>query len=396
MCCDENNLFDDNDDCYEPDVIDDYEYTLDYDEYDIDEYWAKGWQTDTEGFRRFDSDVHKNRDYRVFPTRFRLKDFKLSKSLRRVLNKNRDLKTVIRSFRPTEGKDDLYTAHLHARFEKKHPRYSLRNGYDYLKYAYHDLMEVCIFDGEKLVACSIFEMTGKSGFGSRAFWDVTKPSRSLGILTVLLEMQYLREKGREFYYLGHFFEQNPVYQYKARFPACELWDWDNERWIDYRKENERIKEMFNHKFQCKDDLEKDPKFTISLFQAASEGNPHILASALVGSRARGTEREDSDFDLIILTDKIEEFFKDDFWVKCFHRWRESKIEDWGAVKTIRAFYKNGDVYEFNFAAPSWAETNPLDEGTRRVVKDGMKILYDPQGILEKLQTAVSGATKISS
>ena len=56
---------------------------------DIDAYFANGgvlssldhdfWRNDSEGFGR--------RLYRTFPTRYRLKDFALSKSLRRVLKK---------------------------------------------------------------------------------------------------------------------------------------------------------------------------------------------------------------------------------------------------------------------------------------------------------------------
>lgn len=289
MCCNEN---DDLKDCYEPDIIDEYENSyFDDDEISVDDYLAKGWQTSDEGYRRFDSDVHNDREYRVFPTRYRLKDFKLTKSLRRVLNKNRDLKTTIRPFRPTEGKDDLYTAHLHSRFEKEKPRYTLRKAYEYLRLSWIQLMEVSIFKDDRLIACSVFEVSEKSVFGSRAFWDPNEKARSLGILTVLLEMQYALKSGKDFYYLGHFFEQSPVYRYKSRFPAFELWDWDNERWVDYKLEKERIVQMFNHRFKCLDDQERDPKFAVSLLKSASRSNDKIVASALIGSRARGTERE---------------------------------------------------------------------------------------------------------
>src|SRR5207253_2662709 len=112
MCCDDNKLLDDYDeDCYEFDIIDEQVYEHEFYELDVDDYWARAWSINDEGFARSDCDVYNDREYRVFPTRYRLKDFVFTKSLRRILNKNRDLRTVVREFRSTEAKDDLITTH---------------------------------------------------------------------------------------------------------------------------------------------------------------------------------------------------------------------------------------------------------------------------------------------
>ena len=390
MCCAENNLPDEyDDDCYDFDIIEESIFEIDFYEYNIDDYWARAWTINDEGFYRADWEIYNNREYRAYPTRYRLGDFTFSKSLRRTLKKNADLKIVIRPFRPTEGKDDLLTAHKQIRFKSEKERHSLRNNYQYLKYAPIELMETAVFKGEKLVACSVFMVSEHSVAGNFAFWDPHETARGLGILTVLLEVRYAIERGKEFYYLGDYIKQNPNYQYKTRFPGLELWDWDNENWVDYKSGQKRLEEMFKHRFRCRDDLERDPVFTVSLLETATQHTPNVIASALVGSRARGTEHEDSDYDVMILTDDIDSFFNDgDQLARRFHRWRETKIEDRGAVKTQRAFYRNGNVFEFNFVPPSWAKIDPVDEGTRRVVAEGMKILYDPQGILEKLQAAI--------
>lgn len=65
-----------------------------------------------------------------------------------------------------------------------------------------------------------------------------------------------------------------------------------------------------------------------------------------------------------------------------------EFEDWGGVKTQRAFFRDGLEAELNFATPSWANTNPLDKGTLRVVMGGAKILFDRAGMLELLLQAV--------
>jgi hypothetical protein len=46
-----------------------------------------------------------------------------------------------------------------------------------------------------------------------------------------------------------------------------------------------------------------------------------------------------------------------------------------------------EVRELLARVGAWAATDPVDPGTRRVVRDGMSILYDPGGLLERLAEA---------
>ena len=113
----------------------------------------------------------------------------------------------------------------------------------------------------------------------------------------------------------------------------------------------------------------------------------IEGIALVGSYARGTATENSDVDLIILTSKRARYLENHDWLSLFGEIERSSNETWGDVKTIRATYKTGLEIEYNFSTPSWAAV-PIDAGTRRVLNDGMKILYDPTGILDALRNVV--------
>ena len=54
----------------------------------------------------------------------------------------------------------------------------------------------------------------------------------------------------------------------------------------------------------------------------------------------------------------------------------------------RVFYSEGLEVEFDLTNTEWASTNPVDDGTKRVVTDGMKILVDKNGLLKKLLEAV--------
>ena len=62
-------------------------------------------------------------------------------------------------------------------------------------------------------------------------------------------------------------------------------------------------------------------------------------------------------------------------------------EDWLVLLGRRALTSSGLHVELGVAPPSWASTERLDPGTRRVVSDGMSILYDPDDLLTELAVA---------
>lgn len=380
-------------------VADDNEDFIDFDEYDtihqsrhltedsdIDAYFANGWSLSLDhDFWRNDSEGFGRRLYRTFPTRYRLKDFVLSKSLRRVLKKNSDLKVIIRPLRISPRKSALYEKHYVRYGEKSWA--TLARKYPYPSKRLPKEMEVCVFKNRQLVACSIFLVTEKSVQSNSAFWDLNQPNRSLGILTVLLEMQYAIRKRKDFYYLGAYYKQNPNFQYKTRFPGLEFYDWDNNRWIDKANANELLDQKLKR-------LEVLPPFDYEFFYTllpnpAAHTFQDILGIALIGSRARGTERTDSDVDLLILTTDMAQHFENPDLVS--NRWgsfRYARREKWFSGETIRAFYREENLQiEYNFVKPEWANL-PANEEAIRIVKDGMKILYDPSGVLEKLQEAI--------
>jgi len=111
---------------------------------------------------------------------------------------------------------------------------------------------------------------------------------------------------------------------------------------------------------------------------------NVMGILVVGSFARGEQTNESDLDLMILCDDYGEFIKDQSWISNFGIMTNSKLENWGAVKTIRVFFENKDEVEFNFSTKSWAEINPLDAGTKKVMSDGYKIIYDPMNIFKRL------------
>ena len=109
--------------------------------------------------------------------------------------------------------------------------------------------------------------------------------------------------------------------------------------------------------------------------------PDIKAVALVGSHARGAASPDSDIDLVILADDPIGYIANQSWARRFGLIERHRIEDWGKVTSLRVWYEGGPEVEFGFSAIDWAN-KPLDKGTRKVIDEGIVILYDPQALFE--------------
>jgi hypothetical protein len=108
------------------------------------------------------------------------------------------------------------------------------------------------------------------------------------------------------------------------------------------------------------------------------GDPKAIA--LVGSHARGAARETSDVDLILLTENPQAYFEDVDWIRRFGEPIRWQSEDWGKIRSLRVWYKSGLEVEFGVGDLDWASP-PVDEGTRRVILDGVKVLHDQDGFL---------------
>src|SRR5205085_9958739 len=108
--------------------------------------------------------------------------------------------------------------------------------------------------------------------------------------------------------------------------------------------------------------------------------PEVVGIAMFGSQIHGTARKDSDIDVLILTPDVDKHFVNDGFVSCFGSFRYARREKWFSGETIRSFYReeHGQI-EYNFVKPEWAEL-PANDEARRIIKDGMKIIYDPCGI----------------
>src|SRR5205085_4257443 len=122
--------------------------------------------------------------------------------------------------------------------------------------------------------------------------------------------------------------------------------------------------------------------------AWAHAQPDLAALALVGSRARGTARAESDLDLVFLTRDPERYVRDESWAQELGAASVQATAHRGALVEQRLKLVWGPELDVGVGSPRWASVAPLDPGTERVTREGLRIVYDPERILDQLQQAV--------
>ncbi len=111
---------------------------------------------------------------------------------------------------------------------------------------------------------------------------------------------------------------------------------------------------------------------------------HIESIIIVGSYARGTNKENSDLDIVIITSNKSGMIVNQDFIQDFGEVYKQQIEYYGACTSIRVWYKDGKEVEFGIVEPSWISI-PLDTGTYKVLSDGYKIIIDKKQYFENLK-----------
>ena len=131
-------------------------------------------------------------------------------------------------------------------------------------------------------------------------------------------------------------------------------------------------------------------FTTTLQEWATERRDvGAAASAARGRPMR--ESEDSDVDVVLLTDNPSIYLEGKDWIAGLAPSAELlRTGEWGMIEERRLLLPSGLEIEVGIGPPSWANTAPVDPGTCAVVRDGLTSVFDPRGLLADLIAACSG------
>ncbi len=195
----------------------------------MDRLWAAGWRHFGESFFRYNVSMDEEGVKQITPLRLNLEHFHPSKSQRRVLSRNRDLR---HEFVPASLSHEACAMfHRHkGRFKENVPDeletfLSARPGT-----VPCECLECRVYDGSELVALSYLDLGEQATSSVYGMFEPAHSRRSLGIYTMLLEIEFSRRRGCAFYYPGYATREPSAYDYKKQFHGLEVLNWGTGAW----------------------------------------------------------------------------------------------------------------------------------------------------------------------
>lgn len=195
----------------------------------MDRLWEAGWRHFGESFFRYSLNVNDDGVQTITPLRVDLEKFTLSRSQRRVLTKNADLRC---EFTPARLSDEAL-----AMFQRHKERFTENVPDDLDTFLSSDpatvpcpCVECRVHLGDELIALSYLDLGEGSTSAVYGMFEPAHSRRSLGIYTLLREIEFTQSRGCRYYYPGYATREPSAYDYKKQLRGLEMLDWESGLW----------------------------------------------------------------------------------------------------------------------------------------------------------------------
>ena len=100
-----------------------------------------------------------------------------------------------------------------------------------------DSYEINIYDGQKLIACGIFDLGENASTGITCFYDPDYHKYSLGKYLMFLKIDFSKRQGMSYFYPGYFAPDYPMFDYKLDLakPFLEFLDLSMNLWRPFEE-----------------------------------------------------------------------------------------------------------------------------------------------------------------
>ncbi|MCC6515567.1 MAG: hypothetical protein IT275_04365 [Chitinophagales bacterium] len=184
--------------------------------------------------------------------RILLKEHTFSKSLQKMLQQNNKRFTYnILPFNITVEKEGLYKAHS-KRFKGNASPTLSSYMLDTSNKSVFNTYEINIYDNGKLIAFSFFDIGINSMASIIGIFDQNYSKHSLGIYTMLLEIEYAKSIQLKYYYPGYVAYEPSQFNYKLRLSdRFDFYDWYSKRWTSFenRHKKQKVNDFLKQKMQ---------------------------------------------------------------------------------------------------------------------------------------------------
>ncbi len=195
----------------------------------MDRLWESGWRHFGASFFRYSLNVNDHGVQTITPLRVDLAKFTLSRSQRRVLTKNADLRC---EFVPARLSNEA-----RAMFQRHKVRFTENVPDDLDTFLSSDpatvpspCVEYRVHLGDDLIALSYLDLGEGSTSAVYSMFEPAHSRRSLGIYSILRGIEFSQARGCRYYYPGYATREPSVYDYKKRLRGLEMLDWESGLW----------------------------------------------------------------------------------------------------------------------------------------------------------------------
>lgn len=166
------------------------------------------------------------------PIRMRSEDFTMTRSQMRALKKCSGVKVNIGKPRYSEEKFLLYLEHKN-RFNTLHDDVEDDQNFRLSFYVPTPFgIEFEYYLGDQLIGVALGDVTSKSFSAIYTFYKAPDLRMPLGTFSILKQLEYSRERGIKYFYLGYYIVDNKSLRYKANFRPNEIYI--DQEWRPFR------------------------------------------------------------------------------------------------------------------------------------------------------------------
>jgi len=185
-----------------------------------------------QGFRRSGGQIYRpmcQNCSACVATRLPVAQFKPSRNQRRILKKNSDITTSIHPARYDDEYYELYIRYLQSRHTGGSMAKSSPTDFcDFLTSDWCDCAFIEYRIDEKLVALAVTDILDEGFSALYTFFDPELASRSLGVFSVLKQIEMANQAGKKWLYLGYWIESCQKMSYKRNYQPLE--GYKDNRW----------------------------------------------------------------------------------------------------------------------------------------------------------------------
>ncbi|CAE7313381.1 bpt [Symbiodinium pilosum] len=186
-----------------------------------------------QGFRRSGSHLyrpHCGSCRACVPTRVPVEQFTPRRSQKRVLKKNSDLHVRLEAATFSKRHYHLYERYISLRHTDGDMYPASEDQYrSFLLSPWSNSLFVCLYDGERLLSVAVTDEQPRGLSAIYTFFEPNEEARSLGVLSILKQIELCQELGLPYLYLGYWIKDCDKMNYKTQYRPTELFV--NNRWV---------------------------------------------------------------------------------------------------------------------------------------------------------------------